>query len=65
MSFGAHDPRARFSIVLLTIILLSILAGYAVTTMAYDSRWVLAIPLLALFFAGIAWDRIFLHNETI
>lgn len=65
MSFGARDPRARFSIVLLTIILLSVVAGYAVTTMAYDSRWVLAIPLLALFFAGIAWDRIFLHNETI
>jgi Sec-independent protein secretion pathway component TatC len=65
MSFGARDPRARFSIVLTSIILLSVVAGYAITTMAYDSRWVLAIPLLALFFAGIAWDRIFLHNEPL
>jgi hypothetical protein len=51
--------------VLTSIILLSVVAGYAITTMAYDSRWVLAIPLLALFFAGIAWDRIFLHNEPL
>lgn len=65
MTFREKDPRTRYSIVLLTIVGLSLLAGYAVTVMAYDSRFVLAIPLLALFIAGVAWDRIFLHNEPI
>lgn len=65
MELEHADPRLRYGVVLATIVLVSITAGWTISVMSFDSRFILAIPIMALIVAGLAWDRIFLHGEAI
>lgn len=65
MEFGAIDPRLRYGIVVTTIVALAVAVGWAVLASGMDPRFVMAIPLVVLFIAGLTWDRIFLHGEAV
>lgn len=65
MDFGAIDPRVRYGIVVATIVLLAAAVGWAILASRLNPRFVMAIPLVVLFFTGITWDRIFLHGKAV
>lgn len=65
MSFDAFDRRTRYAAVLVDIIVLTAGASWYVMNTPLDARLLFAIPSVALVLAGIEWDRVMRHHETL
>lgn len=65
MNFAALSRRVRYSIILVTILVLGLLAAWAVLNTSIPERAIFLVPILVLVFIGLSWDRIYLQDRTI